>query len=296
MGTVLSSESFVNELRLIVGSDGQIGSSLCKHFQASGLPTVRTTRRETAADSSTIRLDLAAPATSWPGFREVRSAVLCGAVTNGEQCRLNPSATRHVNVYQTVRLAERLVEQGAFVVFLSSNAVFDGSKPLRSPNEPVCPMTEYGRQKADAEVELRSLRDRCAIVRLTKVFHGGLALLQGWLGDLRNQKAISPYSDYVCAPISLEAVVRAIGMVVENELAGVWQLSARTDVAYDGIARTLARLNKLDESLIRPIAARQTANLEHVPQYSTMDASQSEASLGFRIPDPLEVINTLNII
>ena len=285
----------MSKLRLIVGSDGQIGSSLCKHFQARGLPTIRTTRREVPADSSIIRLDLAAPTASWPEFYEVRSAVLCGAVTNGEQCRLNPSATRHVNVYQTVRLAKRLVEQGVFVVFLSSNAVFDGTKPLRSPNEATCPMTEYGRQKAEAEVELKSLRDRCAVVRLTKVFHGGLALLQSWLGDLRKQKAIEPYADYVCAPISLEAVVRAIGMVAENELAGVWQLSARTDVAYEQIARMLARLNKLDEGLIRPIFIREAANLEHVPQHTTMNASQSETALSFRIPDPLEVINTLNI-
>lgn len=257
---------------------------------------VRTTRRTGSGDSMIVQLDLAAPAASWPGFSKIRSAVLCGAVTSGERCRLDPAATRHVNVHQTVRLAEQLAGQGAFVVFLSSNAVFDGSKPLCNPDEPVSPMTEYGRQKAEAEKELGKLGERCAIVRLTKVFHGSMALIRNWMADLRAQKAISPFFDYVCAPIPLESVVRAIDIVAEHKLAGIWQLSARTDVAYVEIARKLACLNKLDESLIRPISFREAASIDYVPQHTTLNVGQSATMLGFRVPDPLEVINELTII
>ena len=278
---------------LIIGSDGLLGSSLYEHWYARELPVVKTRRTPDSTDDPAMLLDLATPISSWPRFTEIKAAVLCAAVTSGERCRRDPVTTRHINVHQSVQLAEQLIEQGAFVVFLSTNAVFDGSKPWRDPDEAVCPMTEYGRQKAEAEGKFKQFGDCCAIIRLTKVVHGETPLLRGWLDDLRHQKMIVPFADLVCAPISLEATVRAIATVAERSLAGIWQLSARVDVTYVEIAQRLAHSRKLDDSLIRPAYCRPTADFEHIPQHTTLNVCKSSDTLNFVTPEPLELIDTL---
>ncbi len=55
---------------------------------------------------------------------------------------------------KTSLLIKRLVAVGIFVVFISSNAVFDGTIPFVRADQPVNPKTAYGRQKAAAEEAL----------------------------------------------------------------------------------------------------------------------------------------------
>jgi len=65
-------------------------------------------------------------------------------------------------------VTERLQVQGSFVIFLSSNQVFDGTTPYRHSDEAVCPLNEYGRQKAAFENWLLGRSKPAAILRLTK--------------------------------------------------------------------------------------------------------------------------------
>jgi dTDP-4-dehydrorhamnose reductase len=276
---------------LIVGADGLLGGALRRYWRERGAPVIATTLLPLEDMRDAQFLDLAQPAERWPELSACRAAVLCAAITSLEQCRRDPTGTRWINVTQTLRLAEQLAGCGAFVVFLSSNLVFDGSKPFRAPDEPFCPVTEYGCQKADAEKQLTALGLCHAVVRLTKVFHAGMPLVRGWLKALEQGTPIAPFEDFVCAPIALESVVCAIAIVAERALPGAWQLSAAADISYAAIARRLAERRKLDPALIQPVCCRHRADLEHVPHHTTLDARRSESVLGFQVPDPLAVID-----
>src|SRR5690606_26325829 len=113
-------------------------------------------------------LDLADDPPRWRLPEDVAVAFLCAAVTALRSCEADPAGTARANVEHTARLASMLVGRGAFVVFLSSNLVFDGSEPRRRADAPTCPATEYGRQKAAAEGALLAMGG-VSIVRLTKV-------------------------------------------------------------------------------------------------------------------------------
>src|SRR4029077_13292605 len=121
---------------------------------------VLITSRKTSTDEKVLPLDLSQPPESWPALPECRAAVFCAAMTNLEQCRRDPAESRRINVVQTLHLARRLAEQNCFVVFISTNLVFDGAKPFRRQDDPTCPRTEYGRQKAEVEAALAGLGER----------------------------------------------------------------------------------------------------------------------------------------
>jgi len=275
---------------LIVGIDGLLGGALRREFQSRGYDVAGTQLQDAAEEDGSLNLDLARSPDRWPVIPECRAAVLCAAITSLDQCRRDPAGTRQVNVVNTLELAKLLAARGCFVVFISSNLVFDGSKPLRRPDEPTSPQTEYGRQKAEVESGFRKLGGSNGIVRLTKVVHPELKLFRGWIQALSQGNPVSAFSDFLCSPIALAATVRSIATVAEKELPGVWQLSGAADVSYADIAEEFARRLGQNPALVQR-ASGQTANLlEHLPRHTTLDASRSHRELGFEISNPMITI------
>lgn len=280
----------MNDRLLIIGADGLLGSALRSHCRAVGIENIVSSRRPATGESGTVTLDLALPASAWPDFTSYKSAVLCAGITSLDQCRKNPALTSHINVAQTIKLAHTLAEAGVFTTFISTNLVFDGSKPLRPVSDQPCPGTEYGRQKMEVEKALVQLGKQVAIVRLTKVIHRQMQLIQDWKNQLSEGRAITPFDDLVCSPITLPATVDAITTIAINQKYGIWHLSSDTDISYAAIARQIAELHQLDESLIRPASCRTRTDWEHVPAHTTLDASRSVAEIGFHIKSPADTI------
>jgi dTDP-4-dehydrorhamnose reductase len=237
-----------------------------------------------------IPLDLSRRIEDWPRLPDCRVAVLCAAITNLEACRRDPEGTRKVNVEHTLTLARHLADRGARVIFISTNLVFDGSKPLRPADDEFCPRTEYGRQKVEVETRLASEGMSHAIVRLTKVFHPGLPLLLDWLSSLRAGTSITPFADMVCAPIALGTVIQGIAAMAGRTLGGVWQFSPRTDISYAEAARQVARRVGADESLLNPSSAALLPAIEHVPRHTALDSTRAREELGLSFSEPEEVI------
>jgi len=273
---------------LVIGGDGVMGSALAAQLRRQGRDVVITSRRA-ATDLGVVRLDLRESLDRWTVPADTGAAVLCAAVTNQEQCLRDPEGTRAVNVEKTVLLAEKLALAGCFVVFLSTNYVFDGTRPAPIAEQSLCPKTEYGRQRAEVEIRLASLHTQVAMIRLTKVFHPNLPIVQAWQRLLRAGQVIEAYEDYVCSPIPLREAVRCVAQIAEEARSGIWQLSASDDISYAGIACVLARNWEAPASLVRAVPAP-VGRIEHLPAYATLDVSRAAAELGYRAPSPANAV------
>lgn len=272
---------------LVVGADGVIGSCLSRVLSEAGLSVIGTTRKRTGFATGRVYLDLASDA----GFEALpicRTAFLCAAVTSMERCRNDPASTRQINVTNTVRLAQHLLGAGSQVIFLSSNTVFDGMRPWARATDSTSPRTEYGRQKADAESQLRSLDGQVSIVRFGKIIHSGMPLLRGWIRDMRADRQIFPFSDSQISPVSLSFAVELLRRVLLAHTTGIIQASAASDITYEQAARYLARRLGFDESLINPISFAQRDG-DYSPANTTLD-STGLLPLGLAAPRVLDVL------
>ena len=273
---------------LVVGGDGVLGSALLNEQRHRGQPALATTRRRERNGENVIHLDLQDSVERWvPPAVDV--AVLCAGITSIDVCARDPVGSRHVNVTQTVKLAETLMNAGCFVVYISTNFVFNGNRHAPLGDDLVCPQTEYGRQRAEVESVLSRRANRSAIVRLTKVFHRDLNIVQTWTHALNAGKEIEAYSDYVCSPLPLNLVVPAIERIAEGGLSGIWQLSALGDISYSDIARILAQRLGADPKLVRSVPAP-SEKMQHLPRYASLDVSRASSELGFRAPSPSEAV------
>lgn len=268
---------------LVVGADGLIGRALVEHLTRAGESVFETTRRSDTVSDRRGFLDLAADVSAWRPPRGISVAYLCAAVAALDRCRREPAESAMVNVRHTVALAKKLVAGGAFVVFPSTNLVYDGSIPFRKAEDPVCPRTEYGRQKAEAEKQLLALGELISIVRFTKVLSDRTSLFRSWIQALRNGETIRPVSDMVIAPVPVSFAARVLHRVAEARLPGVVQVSGTQDISYAEAARFGARLLGVNPTLVQPIKAREANRyIEHLPAHTTLNTERLGRALALK--------------
>lgn len=199
---------------LVIGADGAIGRATCRHFDEQGVTVIGTSRRR---GSDHTFLDLTVPQ-GWDVLPETDAAVICAGMTSIAGCAQDPAASMQVNVRGTVSLAWKLASQGTFVLYLSSNQVFDGAIARRDRDSSPCPVSEYGRHKALAEAGMRHLVDRGmgAVLRLTKVVTPDMPVVSRWREDLRAGRPIGPFSNLPLAPVSIDFVTELIESILAS--------------------------------------------------------------------------------
>lgn len=271
----------MNDGLLVVGGSGTLGGALAACARARGGHLHVTARTGVGCDS---RLDLATNAAHWPIPSGLGAAVLCGAVTRLESCRVDPRGSRAVNVTGTLQLAQRLAESGVFVIFPSTNLVLAGDVPRALATASRAPQTEYGRQKAEVETALEGLGSRAAVVRLTKVVHAGWPLFAGWVEALRAGLTVQPFTDLGCAPVLLDTVVEGLMRIAQRRAGGLWQFAGPEDVTYADLARAVAARLGVPGDLVQPVCGQQPRGAEPGPKYTSLDASRARAELGIEFP------------
>ncbi|MDE3154742.1 MAG: sugar nucleotide-binding protein [Acidobacteriota bacterium] len=252
---------------LVIGGDGLIGRAVVRCARQLGRRVLRTSRRESPGGA--LPLDLGRDDVAAWEPPPARAAILAAAVGSQERCVHDREGTARVNVEATVTLARKLAAQGTFVVFPSSNLVFDGATPWHRADEAVAPRTEYGRQKAETERQLLDLGASVAVVRLTKVWGPYVPLLADWAVALRRHRPVHPYSDAVVAPVWLDDVTEVLDRIAARRLAGLHQLSGDVDVRYADIARRLAKRLGVDPALVQPVPSMLQGG-EGFPAHTTL--------------------------
>jgi dTDP-4-dehydrorhamnose reductase len=279
---------------LIVGGDSEIGAATVRAMQAQGNAVTATTRRRENVASDRPYLDLAAPLDGWAPPPETQAVCLCAAIARLTACADDPAGSAHINVAQTLALADKLLASGIALVFLSTNQVFDGRTPHERAEAPHSPVSEYGRQKANAEAALlRQMENGApvAILRLAKVVSDTMPLISGWIKDLTVAKPIRVFNDLALAPTPTDLVCTAIAALLQDRARGIFQLTGPRDVTYADIGSFLAAYLDVDPKLVNQTSARE-ARLPAgaTPLHTTLDSSRLRVHYGLEVPDVWDVV------
>ena len=283
-----------DERILVIGADSVVGNALSKGLKRSGKTVLETSRRRETLSDNRIFLDFEKNISLSSIPDRVAVAFFCVAFNSLEYCYREPVKTALVNVDHTVKLAEELVKAGTFVVFLSTNLVYDGSIPFTKADMPACPRTEHGRQKAEAEKRLLALGDSVSVIRFTKIFGPDMHLIQEWILTLQNKKVIRPFSDKVVSPLLLAFAVEVLCHMAERRLSGVVQVSGDRDVTYAELAYAIAQRMGTARDLVQPVSVRESGlSLEHLPKNTTLDTLRLAQDFEMKAPAVLSNIDLM---
>lgn len=279
------------EISLIVGGDGQLGKSIKGYLLNVDEPFIETTRRKESISSTRLFLDLSKNIEYWKPPENVSVVYLCAAMTSIDGCAREPIKSELINVCNTLKIAKKCIDNNIFVIFPSTNLVFDGTKPFQRSDDLPTPKTEYGRQKVETEKILLKYDEKIAIVRFSKIISPSMILINNWIKSLRDNKQINPFSDMVMAPVPHVLATDILYRVASKKLHGIFQLSGLSDITYETIAYHIADRINVEHSLIKPITISDSKILiEHLPKHTTLDSSRVRDLFNITIPDSLSAI------
>ena len=152
---------------LITGATGLLGRAVhhaCLQvpgWQRSGLAFNR-------ARNGLGRLDLrdARAVKDYLDAHQPRIILHCAAERRPDQSEKDPENTLLLNVEATARLAKWSAAHGAWLVFISTDYVFDGVTPPYQPNAPTNPLNLYGRSKRNGELAVWAETSDACVLRV----------------------------------------------------------------------------------------------------------------------------------
>jgi dTDP-4-dehydrorhamnose reductase len=266
---------------LVTGAGGQLGRALVEAFAGTEVVAADRSRLDvTDRDAvvgavTTIRPDVVVHAAAW---------------TAVDACEADPDQAFRVNALGTRHIADGARRVGAHVVYVSTDYVFDGTKPEAYVEwDATGPLSVYGRSKLAGELELDP---GWTTVRTSWVFgrHGAnfvkavlrLAATPGALRMVDDQRGCPTAADDLAGVVRSLAVARLPGMFhVTNQGATTWCQLASDVLALAGA----------DPARVVPISSDELGRPAPRPANSVLDNAALRLS-GLRVlpdhHDPLE--------
>lgn len=281
---------------LVTGSTGLLGATMVeKASHRFAVVAGHRTPGLALPGTGSFVLDLRNPEQVEEVVASSRPAVVvhCAAETGVDFCEDHPEAAMEVNVCGTARLCRAAVGVRAFLVYVSTDSVFDGRRGGYSEEDQPNPVNAYGRSKWSAEQVVRREMPDHLIIR-TNFFgwnHGPKETLAEWvLGRLQSGNRVPGFQDVVFSPLLVDMLVEKMLAAIELGLRGRLHLGARDAVTKCEFARLIARTVGLDPALVDPVSVDVAGLRAPRPRDTSLDSSRAEKALNVPMPTVQEGI------
>jgi dTDP-4-dehydrorhamnose reductase len=216
----------------IIGASGLIGSNCQRYFREQGHEVLGTYFSYPARD--TVFLDTLNPDN--PQNADLRGfgpdvILNCGALTHVDYCEQNPEESYAKTVASHLQVLKWATELKARVVYISTDYVFDGKSGPYREDDPVNPLSVYGRHKLEAEQATLDHDSRNVILRVTNVYgdeERGKNFVARIMAQARAGQKLTlnlPVDQYA-TPVNGRDVARALHLLLEDGKRGVYHIAS----------------------------------------------------------------------
>jgi len=207
-----------------------------------------------------------------------------GSVDYAEQHREEAWA---VNVSGTRNVAEACRRHGAKLVFISSNAVFDGQHPPYAEEDVLCPLNYYGELKVAGEQVVQETLDDAAIVRPIVMYgwpnpgeRGNLVTY--WLDRLGRGEQIRAVDDVWSKPLQVENCAEVCWAIVAQDRVDVYHAAGADRVSLYEFALQVTQTFGFDADRIIPVPSSHFPQMAIRPKETSFVTDKMERVLGVR--------------
>lgn len=226
-------------------------------------------------------LDLGNPESIRAVVAQVRPQVLvnCGAFTQVDRCESEPELAHKINATAVGWLAEACEAQGAMLVQISTDYVFDGTgtRPYRE-DDPTNPVSVYGRTKLEGERQAARC-SRHLIARTSWLYDAwGKNFLNTMLNAAAQGRALRVVDDQRGAPTTCRALARQLKVAAEQGWQGLVHTTCAGETTWHGFAQAIFESTRIPADL-SPCSTDDYPTPAKRPAYSVLDGNHRR-SLG----------------
>ncbi|KAI8923583.1 dTDP-4-dehydrorhamnose reductase [Entophlyctis helioformis] len=269
---------------VVTGASGLLGRAVLAAFASNPAYQVVGTAFS-RAEPPLVKLDL----TDFEHVKAFMAAerpaivVHCAAERRPDVAARDEAGTLRLNVDATRNLAEQTEAVGAWLVYISTDYVFDGTAPPYSVTDTPNPLNFYGKTKLGGEKAVESVSRTATILRVP-VLYGSVttaseSAVNVLLDVIRAGKRADMDHHQSRFPTNVSDVARAIvGLAgVRDAAGGILHFSAKERMTKYDMCKVIAKAYGLDMSHLVPITDAPVDPIATRPQDAQLSTARLDA-------------------
>lgn len=270
---------------LVTGSTGQLGRSL------QDLAGQHADIDFTFADRAMLDLAVPEQVTQHLQQHQYDYIINCGAYTAVDKAEQERELAEQVNHHAVAALAQAAKEQGAYLIHISTDYVFDGChyKPY-AEDHPTAPVNNYGQTKLHGEQAIQASGVNASILRTSWVYsEHGSNFVKTMLRLGRERGTLTVIDDQVGCPTYAADLAAAIMLLIQqqqaNPVAGCRLLHYSNEgvCSWYDFAKAIFELAGV-ECDVQPIETKDYPTPAARPHYSLLSKQTFKRTTGVSIP------------
>jgi len=285
---------------LVTGASGLLGSRLAKLLIYKGYKIYTGYYSNKPNYGIPVKLDVSNENNISKVIDEIKPDVIIhsAALTNVDVCETNKKLAWKINVLGTRNIALYSKRIKSFLIYISTDYVFDGSKGFYKEDDQPNPINYYGFTKLRGEEEVKNLVDEYCIVRPSVIYgstpaSGKINFALWVIEKLKNNESINVVTDQWNSPTLNTNLAEMLIEVLEKRLTGIYHLAGATRINRYEFAKLIAEVFSLNKELIKPIDSNKISWIARRPKDSSLDVRKALSTLSHK---PYKIEDALNVL
>ena len=220
----------------------------------------------------------------------------CVALTDVDRCERDHDLATQCNVTVARNMALAAKAGGSTFVQISTDHLFNGTKPLRSETDQPFPANHYGMTKWRAEMEVAEALAESLIVR-TNFFGWGPSYrpsFSDWiLGVLKKGQPVNMFTDAYYTPVYMPNLIEAVHGLYAAGQSGVFNIVGGERLSKYQFGKRLCRVFGCDETLVRPTLLSEMSDMVPRPFDMSLSNDKLLSIKGIVMPDLSTMLEAL---
>ena len=205
-----------------------------------------------------------------------------GAMTAVDLCDAQQDNALKINSQATEILAKECSKINSFMVYVSTDYVFDGNTGMYEENDTTNPLGFYGKSKLLGEKSIQNFSSNWCIARTSTPFglHPTKKSFPIWvIENLQKQKQIDVLTDQFTSPTYVPSLSRMLIEISERHLTGIIHVAGASKISRYEMASLVSDKLGLDGKLLREISMNDIKWEAQRPKDSSLNVSKAISTL-----------------
>ena len=241
---------------LITGAFGQLGHALQSVLSKKSNYELICTAKKVKKGQEGIPLDIRNQVALKELINTTAPDIIINlaAMTNVDACELNPKLAGEINVAGLQHICDSFKGK---IIHLSTDYVFDGTSGPYKEDDPLNPISIYGKTKLASEHILLEKDIKNLVIRGNVLYdyspHTSASFLNWVVSSLKNNQEIKVVEDQFNNPTWTRSMSDIIELSIKNDLEGIIHWGDSVHISRFEFAKLIAKKFSLNESLIKPV-------------------------------------------
>jgi len=276
---------------IITGASGLLGSNMIKttskDFELFGI--YNNNKVKFNRKTSLLKIDLT-KREQLSGIIKINPDLIihCAAYTNVDGCEKNPDLAHLINVEGTRNILEVAKKTDAFLIHISTDAVFDGKKGNYSEKDNTNPINAYAKSKLEAEEVITKEDIDSCIVRTTIYGWNKLdkfSLAEWMINKFESKLEFSAFYDVIFSPILTNNLTPALFEIYKKKITGILNVAGSKSCSKYEFAQLIADVFSFDKELIKKTSIDEIGLLAKRAKNLSLNVSKAQKTLDTKLLD-----------